>query len=134
MKKTAYFLIHYPLSLLCIVAVWWLSLWLLPPHLPMSDVQFIDKWTHIVMYCGTCSMIWIEYHRAHRTAPSVPWTKVLTWAWLAPALMSGLLELLQEYCTGGHRSGEWLDFAANVTGCTLAIGVGFLYKKIMRKE
>jgi hypothetical protein len=40
--------------------------------------------------------------------------------------MSGVLELLQEYCTGGHRNGDWLDFAANTLGVTLAVGVGLL--------
>ena len=30
-------------------------------------------------------------------------------------LFSGMVELLQEYCTT-YRGGDWLDFAANTTG------------------
>jgi hypothetical protein len=43
--------------------------------------------------------------------------------------MSGLLELLQRYCTT-NRSGEWLDFAANSTGVTLAVPLGLLFWKM----
>jgi hypothetical protein len=41
-------------------------------------------------------------------------------------VMSGVLELLQEYCTFGRRSGDWLDLAANATGVTLAVVIGLL--------
>lgn len=42
----------------------------------------------------------------------------------------------QAYCTGGRRSGEWLDLAANATGVVLAafIGALFLSKKIHPKH
>jgi hypothetical protein len=40
--------------------------------------------------------------------------------------MSGLLELLQAYCTGGHRNGDWLDFAANSLGVLLGAVFGLL--------
>jgi hypothetical protein len=43
-----------------------------------------------------------------------------------PVAMSGIIELLQEYCTGGARSGEWLDLAANSAGITLAAVIGLL--------
>jgi len=37
-----------------------------------------------------------------------------------------VLELLQEYCTFGRRNGDWLDLAANTTGCTLAAVIGII--------
>lgn len=40
-----------------------------------------------------------------------------------PILMSGVIELAQEYCTEA-RSGEWADFAANSTGVVLAALLG----------
>lgn len=40
--------------------------------------------------------------------------------------MSGLIEILQATCTGGRRSGDWLDFAANTVGVTLAAVIGIL--------
>lgn len=116
MEKIKHFTRHYPFSCLCIAAIWVLC-FCTTPHTPLDNVRFIDKWVHILMYGGTCSVIWIEYLRRHS---SVSLRRVLVWAWLAPVLMSGLIELLQAYCTGGRRSGDWLDFAANATGCTIA--------------
>jgi VanZ family protein len=96
------------------------------PETPLDDVKFIDKWTHLVMYGGTCSVLWIEYMRSHKTTGSA--VKLFLLAWLAPILMSGLLELLQAYATT-TRSGEWLDFAANSLGVTLGAAVGLLLMK-----
>lgn len=41
--------------------------------------------------------------------------------------MSGVIELIQEYCTWGQRSGDWLDLAANAAGVTLAAVLGVLF-------
>lgn len=124
------YLKRYPLSLLCIALVWYLSIWFLPPHTRLNDVEFIDKWTHLVMYGGTCSVIWFEYLRSHSRLHA--W-RLFLFAWLSPVLMSGVLELLQAYCTT-NRAGEWLDFAANTVGCTIGVGIGlsmysFYFKK-----
>ena len=127
MKKTfVYLLRHYPLSLLCLALVWYLSLVLDVPENPLSNVAFIDKWTHLVMYGGTCSVIWFEYLRCHEQLNG--W-KLFLLAWLGPVLMGGLLELLQAYCTT-NRSGEWLDFWADALGVTLAVGVGLILRKL----
>ena len=122
-----YYLLHlvrkYPFSACCIAMIWILSLVPFFPETPLDDVEFIDKWVHIVMYGGTFTVLWIEYARKHN-APD--YKKLFVWAWLAPIVMSGILELLQEYCTGGHRNGDWLDLAANATGVTLAAIIGLL--------
>lgn len=103
------------------------------PHTGLENVRFIDKWTHLVMYAGTCLTIWVEYLRLHE---KICKQKIVLFAIIAPILMSALLELLQAYCTGGRRSGEWLDLAANATGVVLAafIGALFLSKKIHPKH
>lgn len=111
---------HYPLSCLLIVCIWVLC-FMDVPETPLSDVQFIDKWTHLVMYGGLCSVIWAEHLRK-----SASHRHMLLWGWLAPILMSGLIEILQATCTGGRRSGEWLDFAANSVGATIGLGIGLL--------
>ncbi len=121
---------QYPLSLLCIAVVWVLSLTPIFPETPLDGIDFIDKWTHLVMYGGTCSVIWWEYVRSHNNLDG---EKLFFYAWLAPVLMSGLLELLQAYCTGGHRNGDWFDFAANTLGVTLAVPVGLLMWNIKKK-
>ena len=120
----------YPVSCLLLAAIW-VFCFCTPPHTPLDNVAFIDKWTHIVMYASTCAAIWIEYLRAHKTLSR---RRLFVWAWLAPVLMSGLIELLQAYCTGGRRSGDWLDFAANTAGATLAAVIGILVVKRRAKR
>ena len=131
MQKLIPSLKRYPLSWCCIVLVWILSLTPIFPETPFDDVAFIDKWTHLVMYGGTCSVIWIEYLRSHTSLDS---KKLFLWAFLAPILMSGLLELLQEYCTAGHRNGDWLDFVANSLGVTLGAVFGLVVNLLFFKK
>ena len=126
----------YPLSCCCLAAIWVLCLMPIP-EIPLSHVRFIDKWTHIALYLCTCGVIWTEYLRHHplKNQPTTfSWQKILRWGWLAPIIMSGLIELAQAYCTGGTRSGEWLDFLANSTGATLMLGVGTLWVWFHAKE
>ena len=82
------------------------------------------------MYGGTCSVVWYEYIRSHERLDA---RRLFLLAWLAPVLMSGVLELVQAYCTT-NRSGEWLDFAANATGCTLGAAVGLVMKRVSRRQ
>ena len=131
MQKIIQFITKYPRSVACIALIWILSFVPFFPETPLDDVQFIDKWTHLVMYGGTCSVIWIEYLRRHSTLDK---GKLFRWAWLAPIIMSGIIELLQEHCTNHTRSGEWLDFLANSTGVTLAVIVGLVAYFINRPE
>ena len=113
----------YPLSVVCIALIWILSLTPFFPETPLDNVRFIDKWVHILMYGGTFTVVWLEYYFKHKKPD---YEKLFFWGWLAPILMSGVIELLQEYCTGGHRSGDFLDLAANATGVTVATVIGLL--------
>ena len=119
-----HFLRNYPFSMICIFMIWILSLVPFFPETPLDNVEFADKWVHILMYGCTFFVVWIEYSYNHLEAD---YEKLFFWAWMAPILMSGMLELLQEYCTFGHRSGDWLDLAANATGVTLAAVLGGLF-------
>ena len=47
--------------------------------------------------------------------------------------MSGVIELLQAYCTT-NRSGEWLDFAANTTGVGLGTLIGLVMWRVRRAK
>lgn len=120
MSRILPFIKRYPLSLLCIVVIWYLCLFFGAPETALNDVPFIDKWVHTAMYLGTCGIIWFEYLRAHRRADG---RKLLVWAVVAPAAMSGLIELVQAYATT-TRHGDWLDFAANSVGVVLAALLG----------
>ena len=122
MKFLSHFIKNYPLACILFALIWYLSFFT-PPQTELDNVEFIDKWVHIIMYGGTCLVLWIEYARQHRTPDH---EKLFFWAWISPIVMSGIIELLQEYATGGRRSGEWLDLAANSTGITLAAVIGIL--------
>lgn len=133
----------YPVSCFYILMIWILCFATIPST-PLDNVTLIDKWVHIAMYGGTCATIWLEYLRLHTTKrqpvmriaspadkPLLSWTKLFCLAWIAPILMSGIIEILQEYCTDGRRSGDWLDFAANSIGATVGAvaGVGMVILK-----
>jgi VanZ family protein len=120
------FVRKYPFSTLCIVLIWVLSLAPFFPETPFDDVAFIDKWTHLVMYGGTCSVIWWEYLRSHSR---IDWQKLSLLAIVGMVAMGGLMELLQAYCTTA-RSGEWLDFWADSTGVLIGTLVGLVLTKL----
>lgn len=102
------------------------------PETPLDNVAFMDKWTHFAMYGTTCAVILGETLRHHGQRCSR--AKLLVWAWLLPVLMSGLIEILQANCTGGRRSGEWLDFAANTVGATIGVTIGILLAEILSRR
>ena len=125
MKYLRHLVSNYPVSCFYIAFIWVLC-FADVPQTPLSDVTLIDKWVHTAMYAGTCSTIWWEYVHRH---DAIDWKRLWLLAWLAPIIMSGIIELLQAYCTGGRRSGEWLDFAANGIGATLGGVIGILLAK-----
>ena len=122
MQKLKQFIRKYPLSVTCIILIWILSYLPFFPETPLDGIQFIDKWTHFIMYGGTCTVIWCEYLRKHTVLDK---KKLFLFAWFFPIVMSGIIEILQEHCTT-TRSGEWLDFISNSTGVTIAVVIGLL--------
>ena len=134
MRFVLQYIRKYPFSVACICLVWILSLLPFFPETPLDNVEFIDKWVHFIMYGGTCLIIWLEYVRKHKLPD---YRKLFFWAWLAPVIMGGVLELMQAYCTT-TRNGDLLDFAANSTGVTLAGIVGligtFVYYRFQREK
>ena len=119
----------YPVSCFLIAVIWYLSLFFNAPKTPFDSMQLIDKWVHFVMYGGTYGVLWIEYLRQHSRAN---FTKLFVWAWVAPILMSGIIELIQEYCTE-KRNGDWIDLMANAIGVTLAAIAGTVVTKMRKK-
>ena len=126
MKLASHFVRNYPFSCVLIAVVWYLSLFFKAPETPLDNVLLIDKWVHLVMYGGTFGVLWIEYIRQHDRPD---YMKLFFWAWMAPIIMSGVIELLQEYCTE-TRNGDWLDLMANAVGVTLGAVFGLIVLKI----
>lgn len=112
----------YPFSLFLITAIWIICL--IPiPETPLDDVPMIDKWTHFVMYGSLCSVIFTEYAYRH-IKPNIK--RLAIGGVLLPIIMGGLIELAQAYCTGGNRSGDWIDWIANSIGVMIGTVIGSL--------
>lgn len=134
MNYLKHLITYYPITAILIVVIFFLCLWPIIPETPLSHVALIDKWTHMVMYGGTFGIMWIEYLRRHTTYNPM---KIICLGVISPILMGGLIELLQANCTGGRRSGEWMDFYADAIGVILAAIFGILlgwYHARGRKE
>jgi len=122
MSRVFKILRNYPVSVFYILIIWVLC-FMDVPDTPLRRFTLADKWTHIIMYAGTCGTIWFEYLRRHE---GVEWGRVVVFAVVAPLLMGGLIEILQAYCTGGRRTGDWLDIAANAIGVAAGTAIGIL--------
>ena len=119
---------RYPFSVVCLTLIWILSLTPFFPETPLDGVEFIDKWTHLVMYGGTAGVMWFEHLRANRPPH---WRHLLLYAVCGMIVLGGIIELIQAYCTT-TRSGEWLDFYADSVGVLLGAGIGLLmYRYLM---
>lgn len=117
---------HFTFTFLCVALIWYLCLFR-PPHISSFEViPFFDKFVHCFMYLGMCCIFWLEYYYWQKH-----WGRFHRFfiGFLSPILMSGLIELAQEYLTN-YRSGDWADFAANSVGVLLAM-VGM---KVCRKR
>lgn len=115
-----YYLKKYPLTLLTIAVIFYLSFFK-PPQTDMGEILGIDKLVHTCMYGGLCFLLWIEYLRIHRNINRL---RMFIGGIILPITLSGVIELMQAYCTE-HRGGDWLDFAANSLGVVLAAFVGY---------
>ena len=125
-----YYIKKYPVSLVIILAVIYLSFFK-PPTTDLGTIPNLDKVVHICMYFGMSGMLWLEFLRAPRTPMWHAWVG----AFVCPVLFSGAVELLQAFCTT-YRGGDWLDFAANTTGAVLAslVACFVLKPRVMRKS
>lgn len=109
----------YPISI-TLLALIWVACFIDVPDTPLKDVRLIDKWTHIAMYLAFgLSIAWEGTLRPRKADMAGLVLKVL----VLPALMGGLIEVLQANCTGGRRSGDWLDFVADVVGAAAALAI-----------
>lgn len=117
-----YYLKKYPISLILILVVIYLSFFK-PPSVEAAKIPGLDKVVHFCMYGGLSGMLWIEFLRSHNRYDSPMWHAWIG-AVLCPIAMSGLIELLQQYCTS-YRSGDWFDFIANSCGVIAATLIAF---------
>lgn len=137
MQNVLKFIGDYPLSLLLTVIIWVLC-FINVPETPLENITLMDKWTHIAMYLVLGIVIFWESNRKRKRAmppvQEMKKAKVVLWTFVLPALMGGLIEILQANCTGGRRSGDWLDFAADSIGAALALAICMLPAKCRARD
>lgn len=124
-KIIKHFIGTYPITCLLILFIWFMCFGT-PPATPLDNVTLIDKWVHIGMFAFLGIVMWYEYLRKHKV---VIRTKLIIYALIVPIIMGGLIEILQAYCTGGRRSGEFLDFVADAIGVSISFIFGVLWVK-----
>lgn len=127
---------NYPLTILTLIAVFYLSLFT-PPDIPeLQEIRFIDKWTHLCMYGGLSLVIFYEHFKQHGMqgmrlktvkAETLDWKFLSIVTFWFPFLLGGSIEIIQENCTGGRRGGDWIDWVADGLGSLIA----FLIVKAM---
>ena len=121
----------YPLTLLTTLAIVLLSVLPFPDVPVVMEIPLADKWVHFVMYGGLSLVCWFEMARAERKTKKRRATQgLLFWGCICPALLGGVLELVQAYCTT-TRSGDVWDFIADSIGAVLGTLLGCLVRKYM---
>ncbi len=125
-----HFIKQYPLSFICMVVIWILCL--VPiPETPLSQINMVDKWTHLVMFGGWCTVLWVEYGLHHR---EINIKRAIPYAIIFPILMGGLIEVVQQTCTGGNRSGDFIDFIADAIGVAFGAAIGIPLAQMTSKR
>jgi len=93
-----------------------------PPQTDLDKIPDFDKFVHIGMYGFLATIAWIEC--LLRSTTRFELLKTLKITFFAPIILSGMIELGQQYLTT-YRTGDWMDFAANCTGTILAAALGY---------
>ena len=104
---------QYPLSILCTIAITYLSLRSLS-NLPKISVDNFDKIAHFIAYFGYMAIILFENRRTKNTN-----LRFLLLSGLFVFAYGLLMEVIQG--TTPHRQFDLYDLAANTTGCLTAL-------------
>lgn len=120
----------YPLTVIILLAIVWLSLGT-PPSPDLGCITGIDKAAHACMYFGLTAVLWLEYLRHHDRLER---KKLILLAVLAPVLFGGAMEIAQMTLTD-NRQGEWLDFLSNSIGVLLGTLAGlYLIRPLVHRN
>ncbi|MBO7498435.1 MAG: hypothetical protein J6T64_04490 [Bacteroidaceae bacterium] len=141
MRSVWSFVKDYKFSLLVTAVILFLSFFK-PPHTELDEITNFDKFVHFGMYFGFSAIIWLEYLRKrrsdasrwviHNTSFSVNGLTLLMSAMVLPIVLSGAIELGQQYLTA-YRGGEWWDFASNSMGVVTASLCGYFFLRRRRR-
>lgn len=125
MTRPLNYIKKYPLSILTLVFVCYLTFYRPVGYSQLIYFRHSDKIMHFAMYSFFCSVVWYEYFRSHTV---IDMNRIFRMAVIAPISFSGALEILQSQFTT-YRTGELLDFVFNLLGVLFA---AFLSLVVMR--
>ncbi len=109
---------RYTYTCCCIVLIFVLC-FCKPSSIPVElpSILGLDKVIHLLMYLGTCGVMWTEYLLSHR---SINFRRTALLAVVAPILMSIAIEVMQGTLTD-FRGCDVGDVYANAVGVVLAL-------------
>lgn len=113
--------LNYPVSLLLLCTILYLSLFKPSDNDSLKLFAGIDKVAHFVMYAGLSCVLWFEHYRSH---DRIRYIRIFIMSFIVPIFFSGVMELLQSGLTT-YRSGDFYDFIFNVTGVVFANALCF---------
>lgn len=87
-------------------------------------IPHIDKWIHFLLYLVLGGVLCFETHI------STFFSKMLVVFY--PFVLGGLLELIQEFFV--YRSGDWIDFFADILGSYIGILCYVVLQKKWKKQ
>lgn len=121
---------RYPLTIACTVTI--IILCLIPTEGISLSVSVSDKLVHTIMFFCVAMLQWFEYAVFYRRRGQAQ-QRIWIWNKIAfPLVLGAVTELLQEYVTGGQRSGDWYDFWADTVGISIAAICGYLLLRQIR--
>ena len=108
--------LNYPLSLLLLCVILYLSLFKPSGNDAIRLFANMDKVAHFIMYAVLSAVMWFEYYRSHSR---LRYLHMLVMSFLVPVLFSGAMEYMQGWMTD-YRSADIVDFLFNVAGALAA--------------
>ena len=128
-----YYIKKYPVSLVIILAVIYLSFFK-PPTTDLGTIPNLDKVVHICMYFGMSGMLWLEFLRAHRRDRTPMW-HAWVGAFVCPVLFSGAVELLRHFVLPTVAAIGWiLQPIPRGTALASLVACFVLKPRVMRKS
>lgn len=118
--KTLYFMNFrnkYYCSLIVGGVIFYLTTFYAAPSTPLQTIPYIDKWVHTVMFFGFTCALSLDYELRHGWK-TISGQQAALFALLS-GVYGGVIEVVQMLFFTS-RSGEWLDWMADLTGCTIA--------------
>ena len=121
-------ILNYIPTILAASLIMYLSL-LREPHFQLPEIRIahLDKWIHGLMYMMLGMVFTLDLKRDGVRLPTAALPAIVL-----PSLYGGLIEILQEYCFA-PRTGEWLDWAADIAGVMVGVIITLLINGVRKR-